>query len=592
MRKPLVSRAAFGPALRIAVALSATIALASCATVDLGAAVLGEIQDLGNGKLAFRGSTLDRSGPIPVLELSGSPYERGFAYGVLLRDEVRRANAVVLELKEDMLSRYSWIERTFAPSVIWRELEEFMRATPEAYVQEAKGLAEAAGIPFGDILFAQAGAGLFACTSALSRSDAGSVLHGRNFDYWPRAIGETPVLVRYADPDGVPYWNLSAVGYLPSFNGWNDEGIAMTLNAGGPGEEAEGYVPTGWKLREALSRSRTLSDAKAYLGSTPCDGQTWVITASSAQEGSGAVFDLSGDDRAVFAWKGGKPLVVLNRAFGDGRHESDGLSKKRLSLLKAFDEFNVERSKAAERFLASGSPSTPAAMWALLRDRSFPIPDLYATGNGTIANENTLMSMVFDLGYGAVYVATGRSWAALRDVWRFDPYRKSFARFLEADPFVRTPGFESFERAMIAYEDGPLPGKPYPEPPVNPYLAGWYASDAESERRALAELEAAAAAYPQAPWPRVLLGYHLPDGRRADAIAHLEAALAVPWIAPTYRLYALAQLARLRAASGDPRGASGAAREWLALVAKYEPTYSTDGWIDDYRAEMERLAGK
>jgi hypothetical protein len=586
----------------IPVAILLLVITASCAGPSReGTRALAEIQTRADGVRSFRGSTLDTSGPMPVLTLTGPPYEQGFAYGVLLHKEIGAVYAEFSALKEGTLARASGLKRALAKRFMSKYVRGFERRTPERYREEMRGLADGAGIPYDDVLTVSSGSVmLMACTSVLVAGGEGGLLHGRNFDFRPSFLGENPILVRHEAKTGVPSWNLSVVGYLPAFNGANDAGISVSLNASDANADRPGGRPMGWLLRDVLSNATDLDSVRRIIHGSANDDLDWIVIVGSAREKDGVVFDLKGEVQAETRLDPAKPLIVLNRMFGDGRHADDGLAKAHLDPLEDNDPFNVLRWSAIQRFLASNTVDSVDAMWSFLRDRGGESKDLFFT-DGSVANQATMFAVVFDLGAGRLTAATGSSWAPLREVWSFDLAARNFAPHLPADPIVADPGFLARERKYLALEAARVAGRldvSMLDEALDPIMLAVYGTDlVDSERpdpRFMELLRKAAEANPDLPGLSLTLGYLQKDTDPASAISSLERALSSPVLDPLRRLYVLKHLANTHAGLGHGAEAARTAARWLeeekVLVAGHDVQ---NDYLDETKARMEQIvAGK
>src|SRR5258708_1375847 len=132
--------------------------------------------------------------PFPLIDLSGSPRERGRTHGKAAADRLRCG-----------VKMYS--EALLKNGVEWKELEHRAeRLVPEiekfdpAYVEEMRGIAEGAGEPFAGVVLMNARTEMVAasrkqhvakhfpdgCTAALALPEAsadGTPLHGQNWDW-------------------------------------------------------------------------------------------------------------------------------------------------------------------------------------------------------------------------------------------------------------------------------------------------------------------------------------------------------------------------------------------------------------------------
>ncbi|MGD9885511.1 MAG: C45 family autoproteolytic acyltransferase/hydrolase [Reyranella sp.] len=234
--------------------------------------------------------------PFPLIEIFGSPRERGRAHGKAAADRLRRG-----------IRMYS--ESLLKSGVDWRKLESRAEAMVPAierfdpsYVEEMRGIAEGSGEPFAGVVLMNARTEMVVaarkqqerqqvpdgCTAALalpSVSADGVLLHGQNWD-WRAECAETGVVLRIRRDDGPDILTFTEAGGLAR-SGLNSAGIGLTANAlecdrdyqRGPG------VPLPFVRRKVLE-SAHLAQAVHTIVATPklgsnhmavshCDGEAF-----------------------------------------------------------------------------------------------------------------------------------------------------------------------------------------------------------------------------------------------------------------------------------------------------------------------------
>jgi isopenicillin-N N-acyltransferase-like protein len=182
--------------------------------------------------------------PFPLIEVAGPAYERGFQHGRACGDLIWRYAAVLrqarideaqargtgpasAELNDDELARRAL-----------RFLPWFEQFAPEQ-VEEIRGIAAGAEVPFGLALLANVRGEVFGvesspagCTSlALGRAATadGSILIGQNQDQ-SRAMQDLVVILRVI-PERGPRILMATFGGLIGYGGINSAGIGHMMNA-------------------------------------------------------------------------------------------------------------------------------------------------------------------------------------------------------------------------------------------------------------------------------------------------------------------------------------------------------------------------
>ncbi|WP_157017159.1 C45 family autoproteolytic acyltransferase/hydolase [Mesorhizobium xinjiangense] len=179
----------------------------------------------------------------PLIEVSGSPIERGRQYGEQARERVKRG-----------IDHY--VEQLARKSIGWEQVariaEEFeptIAGFDPAYVEEMKGIAEGASVDPATIVLLNArteilklaerrGDGMSAdkdepdgCTSVavLPRATRdGDLIHAQNWD-WKAECAETTVVLRVRRDDGPDFLTFTEAGALARC-GMNAAGVSIAAN--------------------------------------------------------------------------------------------------------------------------------------------------------------------------------------------------------------------------------------------------------------------------------------------------------------------------------------------------------------------------
>lgn len=220
--------------------------------------------------------------PSPLIEISGPPRERGRQYGEQARDRIKLGIAhYSAQLAARQLSSEDIHELalTFEPTISGFE---------PAYVEEMKGIAEGAGVSYGDVMLLNARTEILkladrrraqppkeqpekdGCTGLVLLPEAtasGRLIHAQNWD-WKAECAETTVVLKVRREDGpdlLTYTEAGAVGR----SGMNAAGISITANYL---ESDRDYrtlgVPLPFIRRKVLEQS-VFAEALSIVYSTP-----------------------------------------------------------------------------------------------------------------------------------------------------------------------------------------------------------------------------------------------------------------------------------------------------------------------------------
>ena len=238
--------------------------------------------------------------PFPLIDLAGSPHERGRTHGKAAADRMRRGAKM-------------YAESLLKSGVDWKELERRAEAMvpaiehfDPAYVEEMRGIAEGAGEPFAAVMLMNARTEMVAaarrqkaaqhfpdgCTAALALPEAsadGVLLHGQNWD-WRAECAETGVVLRIRRDDGPDILTFTEAGGLAR-SGLNSAGSGLTANAlecdrdyqRGPG------VPLPF-IRRKVREAAGLAHAVQTIVSTPKPGSNHMAVSHATADGGGEAF--------------------------------------------------------------------------------------------------------------------------------------------------------------------------------------------------------------------------------------------------------------------------------------------------------------
>jgi isopenicillin-N N-acyltransferase like protein len=181
--------------------------------------------------------------PFPLIEISGPPRERGRQYGRLAADRIRKGTShYFAQLRELSLDASGVAE-------LVRDYLPVIEAFEPTYIEEMRGIAEGASVPFEDIVLLNARTEILklakpeirarlkkpdepdGCTGVVvlpQASGAGRLIHAQNWD-WKRECAETAVVLKVRRDDGPDLMTFTEAGALGRC-GFNAVGIAITAN--------------------------------------------------------------------------------------------------------------------------------------------------------------------------------------------------------------------------------------------------------------------------------------------------------------------------------------------------------------------------
>jgi isopenicillin-N N-acyltransferase-like protein len=181
--------------------------------------------------------------PFPLIEISGAPRERGRQYGQKAAGRIKKGTThYFAQLKELSLDAKG-------VAALVRDYLPVIEAFEPSYIEEMRGIAEGADVPFEDIVLLNARTEIIklanpairarlktpedpdGCTGVVVLPQAtadGRLIHAQNWD-WKRECAETAVVLKVRRDDGPDLMTFTEAGALGRC-GFNAVGIAITAN--------------------------------------------------------------------------------------------------------------------------------------------------------------------------------------------------------------------------------------------------------------------------------------------------------------------------------------------------------------------------
>jgi isopenicillin-N N-acyltransferase like protein len=207
---------------------------------------------------------LEKQNGQQILHLKGTPYERGYQHGFLLKDQIQRNIATYIDKpKSPMPGRVE----EFAKS-----LPMLMSYVPEHFIEEMQGLADGSGVPLDKIVILNLFPEMFHCSGITVSGQAsknGELYHVRVLDYSIGKNLQTTSVLQVVEPEnGLAFLNISYAGFIGTVTGMNQEKIAIG-EIGGLGYGSWQGIPMAFLLREILQKATTLDEVKTILQTSP-----------------------------------------------------------------------------------------------------------------------------------------------------------------------------------------------------------------------------------------------------------------------------------------------------------------------------------
>ena len=196
-----------------------------------------------------------------VLHLAGSPYDMGFQHGRLLREQVQTMATHIADNQGEMGKTTEYQ----AYLLMRGYMHDLLRPhIPARFVEEMRGLAAGAEVPYEHVEAANLFPAAFHCSGIALRGEAtsdGALYHVRILDYMTKLGLQDSSLVIVHAPEGRHRWmNVGFAGFIGTVTGMNEAQVAIGEMGGGGLGFWDG-VPMAFLMRDALERGGTLAEA-------------------------------------------------------------------------------------------------------------------------------------------------------------------------------------------------------------------------------------------------------------------------------------------------------------------------------------------
>lgn len=213
---------------------------------------------------AFAEGSLERENDQWVLHLKGTPYERGYQHGTLLKEQIQHnITEYIDKSKSQVVGR--------AEGFI-KHLPNLLTYVPDHFMEEMQGLSDGSGISINKIILLNLFPEMFHCSGITVSGDAsknGELYHVRVLDYSIGRNLQSTAVLQVVEPDeGIPFLNVTYAGFIGTVTGMNNEKIAIG-EIGGQGYGSWDGIPMAFLLRDILQYASSIEEAKTILQTSP-----------------------------------------------------------------------------------------------------------------------------------------------------------------------------------------------------------------------------------------------------------------------------------------------------------------------------------
>jgi isopenicillin-N N-acyltransferase-like protein len=366
-----------------------------------------------DGKTWLGRSWVGRREGLTVVFLKGSPFEMGYADGVLMQDKMHTLENGFLQMIQGYVPQH-WVMELLKNYVIYRnrhlsdyvplayrmEIYATTLGCPDIHPEEGNfynrllnyHAAHDVSYMMIDNPFISARAGCTAFGAWGGETVNGHLITGRNFDWEAAEVFSRDRVVEMCEPDhGIPFISLSWAGMAGVVSGMNRAGVSVTIN-GAPSRLPDDIgTPVAIVAREVLENAHNLDESLKILRAAKVFVSTlWLV--GSRADGKFIVVEKTPE------------VTNVREAVGDtivcpNHFETSGLKDDPRNTNYMAEATSVSREARLKELLrqARGTLNVTQAV-AILRDRDlpggiFPGDGNRATLNAFIATHATVMDL-------------------------------------------------------------------------------------------------------------------------------------------------------------------------------------------------------
>lgn len=333
------------------------------------------------GSLTSIGNNWIRKNEYGLYELyvEGAPFQRGVIEGKLSKQLIEDQEIAFTDEIKRMIPSDKYLK--FLKYVIGFMNRGLPDHVTDEYKQEIYGVSRAASPKYSwigdnydrilsyhaahDIGHALQNMMLVGCTSFGawgSRTENGSMLVGRNFDFWVGDAFAEHKIVSFVKPDkGHAFASITWGGFIGVVSGMNDQGLTVTINAAKSSIPFDAATPVSLVAREVLQYAANLEEAIAIAKKREMFVSESFLVASAK------------DHKAVVIEKTPTQLAVYdpeqNFIECTNHYQSALLANQSLNVEQKANSASVYRYQRLQELLQENTPLTPKKMAAILRDR-------------------------------------------------------------------------------------------------------------------------------------------------------------------------------------------------------------------------------
>lgn len=329
--------------------------------------------------------------------VSGAPFEMGIKEGKLSRQEIVDQEIAFTDEIKRMVPSPAYLR--FLKYIVGFMNRDLASHIKEEYKEEIYGISHAASDSFNwigsgytrllnyhaahDIGHALQNMMLVGCTSFGAwedKTENGSMLIGRNFDFWVGdKFAENKIVSFYRPQSGYAFVSVTWGGFTGVVSGMNDKGLTVTINAARSDIPFGAATPVSLVAREVLQYAATTKEAveiakrrKMFVS------ESFLV--GSALEHKAVIIEKTPSELAVY-----DPAKDFIRC--TNHYQSKIFENQKLNREQKENSASVYRYQRLQELMTENYPLNPVKMAAVLRDRKGLNGEDIGNGNEKAINQ-------------------------------------------------------------------------------------------------------------------------------------------------------------------------------------------------------------
>jgi isopenicillin-N N-acyltransferase-like protein len=384
-------------------------------------AILTMTPERRDGRVYLGANWFGQCGDLKVLFLKGSPFEMGYADGVLTQEDIHRQEDSIVTMLH-RVAPHRWEQFILEFFVTFKNRRLAANTTPDLQL-EILGIARGCpdthpelGPYFNRIVNYHAAQDISymlmnsplirrGCTAFGAWGDATAAHHllcGRDFDWEADPVFDEDRILIFCQPNnGIPFVSLAWAGMAGCVSAMNEAGVSITVNGAPSHLPASGSTPTCLVAREVMEHAHNLAEATDIIRRRQVFVSAMFLVGSRA-DGKFVVVEKTPNETAVREPEPRADFLVCANHYLSTELKDDPINATYKS-----EDTSISRFDRLTELLGASTNALNANRCAdILRDRRLP-GDIFA-GNGNRGSLNALIAthaVVMDLTDGIFWAA-------------------------------------------------------------------------------------------------------------------------------------------------------------------------------------------